>query len=94
MREDDLLRASEGCDSVAELARMIGQTDPHNANAPANRLGQEGASHDYDESPRLLQRTSCRMIRVRLGRLTGLMSIATTTEPRSVLTTREIELRM
>jgi hypothetical protein len=53
MREDDLLRASEGCDSVAELARMIGQTDPHNANAPANRLGQEGASHDYDESPPL-----------------------------------------
>jgi hypothetical protein len=53
MRDDNLLRASEGCDSVAELAQMIGQADPHNANAPANWLGQEGASPDYDESPPL-----------------------------------------
>jgi hypothetical protein len=53
MSGDNLFRASDGRDPVAELARTSGRADLHNENAPTNnRLGEEGASH-YDQSPPL-----------------------------------------
>jgi hypothetical protein len=54
MPGDNLFRASEGRDRVAELAGTSGRVGSHNENVPTNnRLGEEGASHDYDQSPPL-----------------------------------------
>src|SRR5262249_26032293 len=53
MPGDNLFRASDR-DPVAELAPTSGQADPHNENAPTNnRPDEDGASHDYDQSPPL-----------------------------------------
>ena len=47
-------RSDRGRDPIAELARLIGQADPHGENAAANDGFREaGASHGCDEPPQL-----------------------------------------
>ena len=50
----DNIRSDRDHDAIAELARLIGQADPHAESAPADSdLHEETASDGDDESPRL-----------------------------------------
>jgi hypothetical protein len=51
---DNNFRSDRGQDPIAELARLIGQADPHGESAPADRGWREGtASEGYEEPTRL-----------------------------------------
>jgi hypothetical protein len=51
---DHNFRSDRGQDPIAELARLIGQADPHGNSAPADRGWREGtASEGYEEPTRL-----------------------------------------
>jgi len=51
---DNKFRSDRDHDAIAELARLIGQADPHAESAPADSdLHEETASDGDDESPRL-----------------------------------------
>jgi hypothetical protein len=51
---DHNFRSDRGQDPIAELARLIGQADPHGKSAPADRGWREGtASEGYEEPTRL-----------------------------------------
>ena len=51
---DHNFRSDRGQDPIAELARLIGQADPHGKSAPADRGWREGtAAEGYEEPTRL-----------------------------------------
>jgi hypothetical protein len=92
-------RSDRGRDPIAELARLIGQADPHGENAAANDAFREAAPRTaVMDRPSFHLRTSCRVIRMRLSRRTSRMSIPTTTKrtsrPMTSPTPRTITTRM
>jgi hypothetical protein len=59
---DERFRSDRECDPVAELARLIAQSDTHEASRSAgNRFRDEIVSDGYDKSSELPSAPSCRL---------------------------------